>query len=87
MTRYFFNTQDGEAVVDVEGVELPDLAAAQINAVQLLGELLREHAVEFWKTRVYSVTVTDESGAPVILLMTAGAPMPARRHIADPQGG
>jgi len=86
MPRYFFDTQDGEAVADAEGVELPDLAAAQIEAVRLAGELLREHAEQFWLTRIFSVSVTDAQGAAQFVITIAGARTPSRGHVATQTG-
>ncbi len=87
MARFYFNTLDGEAVADAEGVELPDIAAAQVEAVRLTGELLREHAEHFWATRNFAVTVTDEQGSALFVVMTAGARVPMRGHVASQQGG
>lgn len=87
MNRYFFNTQDGEAVLDVDGVELPDIAHAQIEAVKLMGELLREHAEEFWRTRNFAVTVADEEGATLFTVMTAAARVPMRHLDGRPATG
>ncbi len=78
MNRFFFNTQDGEAVSDVEGVELPDIARAKVEAVKLMGELLTEHAEEFWRTRNFTISVSDEGGATLFTVMTAAASMPMR---------
>lgn len=86
MPRYFFDTQDGQAVADAEGVELPNLAAAEIEAVRLAGELLREHAEEFWRSRVFSVSVTDQHGVGQFVITIAGARTPTRGHVAIQTG-
>ncbi len=77
MARFYFNTQDGEAVTDGEGVELADGADAEVEAVILTGELLREHAREFWKTGSFTVTVTDDHGLALFTIITEGIRAPA----------
>jgi hypothetical protein len=86
MTRYFFDTQDGQSVADAEGVELPSLAAAEIEAVRLAGELLREHAEEFWTSRVFAVSVTDQHGVGQFVITIAGTRTPTRGHVATQTG-
>lgn len=79
MPRFFFNTQDGETVSDADGVMLPDMVAAEVEAVRLTGELLREHAEKFWgQGATYALTVTDEDGAALFSIITAGARVPQR---------
>ena len=42
MTRYFFDIHDGDRItVDVEGLELPDIEAAQEEAALSLAEMIR----------------------------------------------
>jgi hypothetical protein len=42
MTVYFFNVRDGAAgIVDLEGTELPDRAAAEAHAAAVVRELLK----------------------------------------------
>ena len=77
MARYHFNTQDGEAVADSEGVELPGGAEAEVEAVILTGALLREHAKEFWKTGSFTVTVTDDTGLALFTIVTEAIRAPA----------
>jgi hypothetical protein len=77
MARYYFNTQNDEAVTDGEGVELPGGEDAEIEAVVLTGELLREHAREFWKTGSFTVTVTDDNGLALFAIITEAVRAPA----------
>jgi len=79
MARYYFNTLDGESVTDTEGVELSGGADAEVEAVLLTGELLREHAKEFWKTGSFTVTVTDDSGLALFTIVTEAFRSPAFR--------
>ncbi|HEY5965134.1 MAG TPA: hypothetical protein VIU42_14050 [Xanthobacteraceae bacterium] len=40
MARFYFNIQDGETLLDDEGMELPDLDAVRHEAVQSSAEML-----------------------------------------------
>jgi len=43
MSRFYFDIrEDGAAAVDEEGLELPDLRAAQVEAAQSLADLAKE---------------------------------------------
>jgi hypothetical protein len=43
MPRYYFDIRDGESIaVDEEGLELPDLTAAEVEAAQSLGDLAKD---------------------------------------------
>jgi hypothetical protein len=62
MPRYFFHVDDGEFIPDHEGVELPDLAAAQSEAVAASGAMLQDLDGEFWKrSSSWQMHVTDEA--------------------------
>ena len=60
--RYFFHVHDGNLTRDSEGTELPEIYAAQEEAIHLSGELLREMGGKFWDGAVWSLNVTDEAG-------------------------
>ena len=62
MPRYFFHVHDGSSIKDKEGTELPDIFAAQEEAIHLSGELLREMGGKFWNGEEWSLDVTDEAG-------------------------
>jgi uncharacterized protein DUF6894 len=43
MSRYHFDLRDGEAfVLDEEGMELPDIESAQMEAVEFLSDAVKE---------------------------------------------
>jgi hypothetical protein len=77
MSRYYFNTEDGLSVPDAEGVELPGVAEAQVEAMKLVGEMLREHAREFWNTQSFTVTVKDNTGLTLFTIVTEAIRAPA----------
>jgi hypothetical protein len=65
MPRYFFNTQDGGADFDPEGIELQDLESAKLEAVRLLGQILIDKPHIVLPTPALTVWVTDASGQRV----------------------
>lgn len=77
MARYYFNTQDGVVVPDADGVELASGAQAEVEAVELAGEMLKEHAKDFWRTGSFTVTVTDETGLALFTVITEANISPA----------
>jgi hypothetical protein len=66
MPRYFFNIMDGSPVVDREGVELPDAAAARKEATRFALDLARRRTGSGGLNVVENVVVTDEHGAEVL---------------------
>jgi hypothetical protein len=67
MPRYFFHVHDSVSIFDDEGTDLPDLDAARVEAVRLSGEMLRDHAKQFWNGEEWKLEITDEAG---LLLFT-----------------
>ena len=41
MPRYFFHVQDGRILLDANGVELRDIAAAQTEALRTSGDIIK----------------------------------------------
>jgi hypothetical protein len=68
MPRYFFDIVDGQAFPDTEGTDLPDLAAARIEAVRLSAEVLKEMPERFWMSEEWTMTVRDQLGHPLFKL-------------------
>jgi hypothetical protein len=78
MSRYFFHMQDGDTVLDGEGLDLPSPKAARAEAIQACGEMLRDvpnainngEPFRLWVTagpsgqgrRVFTVTVIAKKG-------------------------
>jgi hypothetical protein len=52
---------DGYSARDTEGTELPDIYAAQDQAIRTSGEILRDMGAEFWNGTEWTLEVTDES--------------------------
>ena len=68
MPRYFFNIQDGRNIVDHTGTELPDIYAAQNEAIRYSGELLQEMGAKFWNETEWILRVSDENGRVLFVL-------------------
>jgi hypothetical protein len=62
MPRFFFHVHDGTSIRDDEGTDLPDIFAAQEEAIRLSGALLGEMGGKFWNGTEWSLEVTDEAG-------------------------
>jgi hypothetical protein len=77
MTRFHFHAADGSPFRDRHGEELPDLDAAKTVALDILTEMLPSRAVEFWDQKSFSVSVKDETGRLVAVLMTIAIVDPA----------
>jgi hypothetical protein len=58
MPRYFFDTADGHRFHDTEGTEVKDDAAARVEAVAVMGELLRDRPDLLSPSQVFRIMVT-----------------------------
>ena len=81
MPRYFFNLADGSREQDTDGVELPDIAAARLMAVEHAGELLGSEPTKLWQHGQWRVEVTDERGILLCTVITLAidAPTPEQQ--------
>jgi len=66
MPRYYFNIMDGRPLVDREGMDLPDAAAARKEATRYAVDLVRRRDGLAGQNEVENVVVTDEHGAEVL---------------------
>jgi len=64
--RYYFNLTSGLPVVDGQGVELPDAAAARREATKYAADLLSRQSGSIRKNAVNDIVVTDEQGKEVL---------------------
>ena len=62
MPRYFFHIKDGHSAPDTTGTDLPDIYAAQSEAIRASGEMLREMGARFWNGSGWAMEVRDETG-------------------------
>jgi len=76
MPRYFFDTYDGTVILDDEGLVLPDLTSARLEARRLLRDLLLDAAPGCDESR-FRADIRDETGRVVVsatlVLAYAGA--------------
>jgi UDP-glucose 4-epimerase len=72
MARYFFHTADGSCDRDEEGVELPDVQAARIEAIRYIGEMLTQHPDVLGDGHDFSVEVVNEDDTLLFKVITRG---------------
>jgi hypothetical protein len=77
MPRYFFHTEDGQCFPDEIGTELANLAAAQREAVKILGQLIKDDPDLFLQTEAFRVIIQDETGLTLYLIDVTGVRSPA----------
>ena len=71
MPLFHFNSRTGDVLLpDVEGEDLPDLAAARVVEVSSAREALAE-AVKFGDTPPDRIEVTDDQGREVLIVPLA----------------
>ena len=75
MARFFFNLAGAQS--DEEGADLPDLDAAQTEAVSFLGAYLADHP-EFARVGHWTVEVTDNRGQVLLSVKVAVDESPRR---------
>jgi hypothetical protein len=75
--RYFFHVTDGYSDRDDEGTQLPDIYAAQHEAVRTSGEILRDMGAKFWDGTEWKLEVTDEQGQILLTLRFSAEEHPA----------
>jgi hypothetical protein len=68
MPRYFFNVIDGRFLVDHEGAELADIAAARATAIETAGAMLADAGRAFWDGTEWQMHVTDTNLRTVLKL-------------------
>jgi hypothetical protein len=81
-THFYFNSENDHPDLDPDGIELPDLATAQKEALRLLGRMLQDADGDGpWKGKVWSVWVTDapNGAGHVFFKLQLSASKPAER--------
>lgn len=61
MPRYFFHIHHGRTEIDEVGTDLPDVEAAEREAVRLAGAVLLEEADKIRRDGKLSLEVNDEA--------------------------
>jgi hypothetical protein len=57
--RFYFRLTNGEAYEDYEGVDLPDVAAAEHEGAKVAGEWVRDNPDTFLKDGILKVEILD----------------------------
>ena len=79
MSRYFFDIEDGRSSRDDEGTNLPNLQGVRGQAVQMLGQVLRDRSASFWDDPELRLTVRDDGDLILMRLTVFGTLAPAMR--------
>ena len=62
MPYYFFHIDGARHYLDTEGVELADLAAARLEALRIIRELMIDNTLDdLWSGGEWVMTVADEA--------------------------
>jgi hypothetical protein len=64
--RYFFHVYDDVVAHDEEGIELPNIAAARLNALVGARSLISEQVKHGYLEQSHWVDVVDEQGEAVL---------------------
>ena len=68
MPRFFFNVYDDVVAMDDEGMALPNLDAARLQAIAGARALMAEQVTHGYLARSHWIDVVDEAGAVVFHL-------------------
>jgi hypothetical protein len=68
--KYFFNMDN--AVPDLQGTEIKDLAEAKCEAVRMAGRIICDQAGDFWDRADWNMTVSDETRLTLFALHFVG---------------
>jgi hypothetical protein len=79
MPRYFFHTQCSSRFTDEDGIDYATPVEARAEAIRSAGEMMRDAPEEFWGSRPWEVTVTNEVGLVLWELSMDGFSSPAAR--------
>jgi hypothetical protein len=69
---FFVKIDDGGPAVDAMRLEFPTPLAARRDATSYVGEMLRDRPDAFWTGQPWRLTVTDETGATLLVLTIEG---------------
>jgi hypothetical protein len=84
MPVYFFHIDNGEFIPDETGTELPDLHAAQLEAVRSAGQMIEEAQETFWQQLTpFNMHVTDENEV-LLFTLSFGAKVPSGKARFSP---
>lgn len=76
---FFFNQAGAVYDPDLEGVELPKISDARIEAVKFAGETLRDRPELAWLGDEFRIEVTDENQLILFTFIALGVDGPAAK--------
>jgi hypothetical protein len=76
MAQFYFHTESDTRRSDTVGEGLPSLEDARTEAVRLCAGMMQDGAREFWGTKPWTMTVTDETGLIFFTLEVHGQDAP-----------
>jgi hypothetical protein len=77
MPRYYFHSSTTSRFTDDEGYECATLADARRMAIRTCSEMIHGSEDEFWGSRPWTVTVTDEAGLIMLEIQVDGFAAPS----------
>ena len=81
MPRFFFHRTDGDMDPDQEGVDLPNLQAARIEAVKFAAISVKDHPELVWTGSTFRVEVSDHTGMLLSTVIILEIEAPAARGL------
>ena len=71
MTRYYFDLRDGDIFIeDAEGLDLLDIAEAQIEAAEFLGDMVKDISMREAKPAGYPMSVEVRQANEIVLILS-----------------
>ena len=68
MPRFFFHVRDGLSAPDVNGTILQSIDQARTEAVRFAGEVITQHAQNFWQRGEWALEVKSHDGLTLFVL-------------------
>jgi len=63
LPRHYFHFQNSSTSLDHDGIDLPDIAAAWVEAVEIIATILREDSMDtLWEGQPLRLWVTEGPG-------------------------
>lgn len=81
MPRYNIEVRTASHVATSVPIEAADLTALRIELAKLVGELLKDHAMQIWVDEDWRVDVTDESGLILFVMEVSASNTAATRPL------
>ena len=71
MTRYYFDLRDGDIFIeDAEGLDMVDIAEAQIEAAEFLGDMVKDISMREAKAAGYPMSVEVRQANEIVLILS-----------------